>query len=107
MRRAVPAWDGDDAGSYRLVTAFSVDRNVLDGEALGLKGVDEPADLPGIARLAFDVDRGVLGRQVGEDALVMDLDDIDLIVGEQFDHRVERAGPVLELDAQPGHPPRE
>ena len=65
--------------------ARSVDRDVLDGEALGLKGVDEPADLPGIARLAFDVDRRVLGRQMGEDALMVDLDDVDLVVREQLD----------------------
>ena len=34
----------------------------------------------GVARLALDVDEGVLGRQRGEDALVVDLDDVDLVL---------------------------
>ena len=35
-------------------------------------------ELGGVARFAFDVDRRILGGQIGEDALVIDLDDVHL-----------------------------
>src|SRR3546814_1958523 len=59
-----------------------------------------------VARFAFDVDEGVFRGKGSEDALVIDLDDVDLMLLEQLHHREERAGPVLELDAQPRHPSR-
>src|SRR4051812_21713669 len=72
----VPRWDEMLLDCYRMHL-----------EALGMEGVGEPVELGGVARLAFDVDRRVLGRQAGEDALVIDLDDVDLVGVEQFHHR--------------------
>ena len=52
----------------------------MNAEAGGVKRLGEPVELGGVARLAFDLDGGVLGRQAGEDALVVDLDDVDLVL---------------------------
>src|SRR3546814_10732771 len=64
---------------------------------------DQAVEMPGIACLAFDVDIRVLGRQRGEHALVIDLDDVDLMLLEQLHHGEEGARPVLEFYAQPRH----
>ena len=49
--------------------------------------------------------RRVLGGQAGVDALVVDVDNVDLVLGEQGHHHVERARAVLQLDPEPRHPP--
>jgi hypothetical protein len=55
----------------------------------------------GVARLALDLDHRVLGRQLGEDALVVDLDDVDPALVEAGGDRGERARLVLRPDPQP------
>src|SRR4051794_40081079 len=69
-----------------------VERSPLDAESGGLKPGDDVVDRRGVARFAFDLDHRVLGRQPGEDAAVVDLDDVDARFVNLCRDRRERAG---------------
>src|SRR5687767_6552212 len=80
-RPSVPGWDARDADPYRGARA----RRLVEGDRIGPEAgrgerLGEAPDLVGVAGLAFDLDHRVLGRQAGEDALVADLDDVDLML---------------------------
>ena len=57
---------------------------------------DQAVKLLAVARLAFDVGDQAFCRQMGEDALVPDLDDVDIVGIELFHHLEQRAGAVLQ-----------
>lgn len=54
---AVPAWDGCAANLYGLM-----DLDRVDVEAIVFQIGDEGSHMPLVARFAFDIDEGVLGR---------------------------------------------
>src|SRR3712207_8858286 len=54
----------------------------------------------------FRSDEGVLGRQGGEDPLMVDFDDVGAEAVEQPHHREQGPGTVVELDSKPRHPSR-
>ena len=66
---------------------------------------DQRVDLLLVARLALDFGDQALGRQLGEDPLVIDLDDVDVVPFEQGDDLVQRARLILQRDPQPREPP--
>ena len=67
---------------------------------------DQPLEMRLVARLAFDVGDEALGRQRGEHALVIHLDDVDLLLVEDARDMEERAGAVLQANAQAREPAR-
>src|SRR5690606_12297973 len=68
--------------------------------------LDQLVQLLAIARFALDVGDEPLRRQVGEDALMIDLEDVDVVRVERVHHLQRRPGPVLQRDAQPRQAPR-
>src|SRR5437764_866050 len=60
----------------------------------------------GIAGFALDVGDQALRRQRREDALMIDLDDVDLLLIEDARDVERRAWTVLQLDPQSCQPPR-
>ena len=65
---------------------------------------EQPLEMVAIARFAFDVEAEPLGRQVGEDALVRQFEDVDRFLVEDARDMEQRAGAVLQDDAQRASP---
>jgi hypothetical protein len=81
-----------------------VNLNGVNVVPLRLDVPDQPLEMGRVARFALDVGVQALGGQAREQALVIDLDDVDLVLVEQLDHAEQRARPVLELDPKPREP---
>src|SRR5687768_14399818 len=90
-----------DRRGARTLRNGSVKLDLANGIAARAKRLDELLDLLAVARLALDVGDQALRRQCGEDALVVDLDDVDVVGIEFLHHLIERTGAVLQGDAQP------
>jgi hypothetical protein len=60
----------------------SAELHQLHRITIGAQVLYQPFDLLGIAGLAFDIGDQALGWQRGEDALVINLDDIDVVIVE-------------------------
>ena len=54
----------------------------------------------GVAGFAFHVERQPLGGQIGEDALMRQFQYVDRLFVEDAGDMEQRAGPVLQADAQ-------
>ena len=54
-----------------------------------------------VARLDDDFEHDRLGRQIGEDPLVRDFDDIRPGIAQHRDDRGELTGPVDDVEAKP------
>src|SRR5581483_5289399 len=57
-----------------------------------------------VARLDDELEQRALGRQVGEDALVVDLDDVGAGLAQEVGDPGELARPVGEVDGELGEP---
>src|SRR5690606_36271332 len=84
-----------------LTRMRSVEFHLTHRIALGAQCRDELVELGAVARLALDVGHETLGRQVGEDALVEDLEDVDVVRLELLHHLEQGAGAILQRNAQP------
>src|SRR5690242_17655748 len=70
------------------------------------KRLDQPIEMGAIAGLALDIGNQTLGGQRGEYALMIDLDDVGTLLIEDPRDIVERAGLILQTDAQTREPAR-
>ena len=59
-----------------------------------------------IAGFALDVEAEPLGRQIGEDALVRQFQNVDRLLIEDAGDMEQRAGPILQDDTQAGETSR-
>ena len=78
----------------------SVEAGAFDVEADAFQPLDQGLDRLCVAGFAFDLDHRVLGRQSGEVAVMVGLDDIDPTFVETSGNRGERAGAVLGVDLE-------
>src|SRR6188474_2382212 len=76
LERYFPHWSGF---GDRPLRNGSVELDLANGIAPRAQRLDQLLDLLAVARLAFDVGDQALGRQRSEDALVIDLDDVDVM----------------------------
>ena len=77
----------------------------FDYISLVAQRVHEPVDLFTVARLAFDFRRQAFGRQCGENALVIDFDDVDVVFVELAHDLEQCARSVLQHDLQASKTP--
>src|SRR5215217_4634001 len=80
----------------------SVERGSFHAKAGGFESRDDIVDRLRVARLAFDLDHRVLGRQPGKDPAVVDLDDVDAGFVDLGRDRGEGAGLIVRGDVEPG-----
>src|SRR3546814_16527179 len=57
--------------------------------------IDQPVEMRAVPRLAFDVGDKALGRQGGENSLMVDLDDVDLLLVEYAGNLEQSVRPIL------------
>ena len=67
---------------------------------------DQPLEMGAIAGFALDVEAEPLGRQIGEDALVRQFQNVDRLLIEDAGDMEQRAGPILQDDTQAGETSR-
>src|SRR5690606_21540423 len=84
-----------------LTRTRSVEFHLAHRIALGAQRGDELVELGAVSRFALDVGDESLGRKVGEDPLVKDLEDVDVVRLELLHHLEQGAGAILQRDAQP------
>src|SRR5947209_19464134 len=84
--------------------ASSIELRALDAQARRFQPRHHIVDRLWVARFAFDLDHRVLGWKPGEDAAVIDLDDVDAGLVNLGGDRRERARLIVRGDVQPGDP---
>ena len=105
-RRRAPKARADTKGRCAIRAALFMPVRPAHFVIGRLQRGDQPVEMVAVARLAFDVGDQALGRQRGEHALVIDFDDVDALFVEDARDVEQRAGLILQLDAQPRQPPR-
>ena len=60
---------------------------------------DQTRQVRRIACLALDIGNETLGRQIGEDALVIDFKHVDILFGNDAEHVHQCSRPILQPDA--------
>jgi hypothetical protein len=78
-----------------------VQQRAFDPELRFAQRFDHAVDRGGVTRFALDLDQRVLGRQGGEDPLMVNLDDVDPMLQEAFSDADQHARPVGGEDREP------